>query len=173
MVPRTLLLLALIIGACEPSPPPGDIQRDEPIGQLEYAIDSDVQKISYGEVRCTPDGDAVMVELVSNRVVRGPQGVGQRPRVLIARLQGDEVLEAQAFAYGVVHDGISYTMLQLVAKDVVGAEPAECRVEHDADSTTLVCNQTSVVGWRGSGPPPRPSFKVKWKRASCEAAAGR
>jgi hypothetical protein len=165
MAPRLLpaLFTALIFGGCDPPPPPGDISTDEPIGTLQYAIGEDVREIPYGDVRCTPDGDAVMVELVSHRVVRGPQGVGQRPRVLVARIRGDEVLEAHAFAYGVVHEGTHYTMLQMVAKEIVGAQRAQCRIEAEDGFTTLACNRTNIVGWQAAGPPPRPSFKARWK----------
>lgn len=159
--------LVLIFGGCKEPPPPTELSSDPPIGQMRYAIGSEVREIPYGEVRCNPDGDAIMVELVSNRVVRGPQGVGQRPRVLIARIRGEEVLEAHAFAYDVTHAEISYTMLQFVAK-VPGTRPAECRLERDGEKTEVACNQTTVVGWRGSGEPPRPSFTAEWDAQSCQ-----
>lgn len=156
---RCLLITALSLAACD-SPPAQVVSQTEARGTLTYAIGADIREISYDQVRCTSEDDVTLVELFSNRVIAGPQGAPQRPHVLIARLRGDEVLEAHAFAPQVVHDDIEYPMLHLVAREMEG-NSAVCRVERGAQ-VELACNEVTVVPWLAPGPRPTPSFKVEF-----------
>ena len=132
------------------------LDRQDATGKLTYAVGGEVGEVGFSKVECRAEGDVTVVELWSNQIVAGPQGERQRPRVLIARLRGDEVLEAHAFAPYVSHDGVDYEMLQMVAKEVPGAEGPSCRVEEGV----LACNGATVVRWLAAGPPPKPSFKA-------------
>lgn len=121
---------------------------------MSVAIDDRVLAVAFDAVECSESGGVRTVELVSPLKT----GMGQ-PRVLIARLRGDEVLSAHAFVPQVTIGDHDYDMLQLVAEEVDGAPKPDCRLER-GDKLTLVCNETTILPWLGAGVRPRPSFKA-------------
>ncbi len=146
---RRALPLLLAVAACDSAEQTRIYDSEPATGHLTYGIGQDVREVGFSETRCTDEPAGVtLVELLSNQIVPGPQGRPQRPRVLIARIRGDEVLEATAFVAGARHGDDVYPMLHFVR--------GTCRIE----AAVLACNDSEIVGWLGNGPPPKPSYKA-------------
>jgi len=123
---------------------------------MTIAVFDEVRKVPYSRVRCSADGELELIELLGAQVVS--DGL---PNVLIARLRGDDVVEAHAFAPEVSFAGHDYDMVQLIAADVDGTKKPDCRVAR-SEGTTLICNDMTMMPWLGNGPTPNPSLKVSY-----------
>lgn len=144
---RRLVVALLFAAGCDSPPDQIPAPRDR-AGVLTYAIGDELREIGFSETRCTPEpGGILLVELLHDRVVEGPQGEPQRPRVLIARFDEARVVEAHAFTPDVEHEGRIYPILHMVGGD--------CRRE----GGLVACNDSTIVGWLGTGRP-LASFKA-------------
>ncbi len=150
---------AVTIAACEA--PTAPVSGEPPLGNVQVAIAGEAHLIPFHAVQCTTQRDHELVELLVGREV-GERKF--RPRALIARVRGAEVLEAHAFMPQSKVGESEYEMLVLVAKTLPDATKPECRVDlHDEGERTLVCNRTSVVPWLDPGRRPTASFKVDYR----------
>ena len=153
-IPFALVVLAFAWG-CD-----GEVTPEQPThksaGFLELAVGSDVRKIPYASATCSDQSDHLLIELSGTMPLAHNAGTAT-PRILIARIRGDELLEAHAFATHVQFGNHDYEILQMSGGD--------CRVESTGEQHTVTCNEAAVVGWLEDGPIPLPSYRVAFRCA--------
>lgn len=150
--------LILVVG-CDPAPPAALPPSDLPT--MTVAVGSSVVTVPFDEVRCTPATDARLIELFYPAAVPDGRDTAQRPRTLVARLRGEDVLEAHAFVPRARFVEMEYDMVVLVTGPA--APDAQCRLEQAGPQTTIACNYATIVPWLDATPRPEPSFKVSFQ----------
>lgn len=122
---------------------------------MTVAFGVEVVEVGFSAADCSTGADGVtLIELTATRQL--PEGT---PRILIAKLRGDEVLEAHAFVPQMTLGDVDHEMVQLASTDAIGA--GACRVDRTDEGRTLVCNKMAVVGWLAAGSRPEPSVRVE------------
>lgn len=155
-----LASIVALLAACNS---PGTVRApkvDPALGKMQAAVGADVREVPFSRVECTPEGDHRLVQLFYDRDVPDSQHAMHRPRILIARTRGAEVLEAHAFIPAAHFGENDYDMIQMIAKDVPGATKPECRVDSAGADEALICNNTTIIPWLEAGDRPTPSFRV-------------